>query len=278
MWTKPSLFDDTEQVGGTRRYRPVLTACVNHKGVLDVDTVKGCTFGMSQYPNGGCYGECYAYKIAHQYGIDFSTSVSRLMSHQTWRDVFCIVRDHSSNWYRIGTAGDPSHDWNNTISVCESMVETKKTPVIITKHWVTLTDGQIERLRVINATLNTSTSGLDTLLETEHRVRQMERLRLAGVRSINRVITCDFGSSEWAMARKERQDYLLSLGPIIDNPLRAYQSNQRVVNGDIRLTRIDEAIGGGKFVSLHSKSAYLGTCKGCPDQCGVLQTINPKEK
>jgi hypothetical protein len=200
------------------------------------------------------------------------------MSHQTWCDVFCTVRDHPSTWYRIGTAGDPSHDWNNTISVCESLVGTKKTPVIITKHWVTLTDGQIERLQAIPAVLNTSTSGLDTELEIEHRVRQMKRLRGAGIRCVNRVVTCAFGNSEWAKARKDRQDYLLSLGPIIDNPLRAYQSNQHVVNGNILLTRVEEAVGGGKFVSLHDKSAYLGTCKGCPDQCGVLQPINPKEK
>jgi hypothetical protein len=40
-----------------RLYRPFLTATENRKGVLDVDTVKGCQMGMHAYPRGGCYGD-----------------------------------------------------------------------------------------------------------------------------------------------------------------------------------------------------------------------------
>ena len=58
-------------------YLPVLTVTENGKGVLDVDTVKGCTEGMKKYPEGGCYGECYAAKTAKRYGIDFTKSISR---------------------------------------------------------------------------------------------------------------------------------------------------------------------------------------------------------
>ncbi len=32
-----------------RRYRSLMTADVNDKGVLDIDTVKGCTAGMRVY-------------------------------------------------------------------------------------------------------------------------------------------------------------------------------------------------------------------------------------
>lgn len=39
-------------------YKPVLTATENLKGVLDVDTVKGCFSGMAAYPGTGCYGAC----------------------------------------------------------------------------------------------------------------------------------------------------------------------------------------------------------------------------
>ena len=46
-----------------RLYRDVLTADVNDKGVLDIDTVKGCTAGMAAR-DGGCYGACYAATIA----------------------------------------------------------------------------------------------------------------------------------------------------------------------------------------------------------------------
>ena len=189
---QPSLFEDSEEYQGGRRYLPILTAVENGKGVLDVDTVKGCTFGMGTYPNGGCYGECYAAKTAARYGIDFTVAVSRRMDHRTWRDVFCIVRDHPASWYRVGTAGDPSHDWENTVLVCEALVGTGKVPVIITKHWITLTDDQIGRLSKIHTVVNTSTSGLDSDAELIHRVQQIERLRSLGVRSVNRLVTCQF--------------------------------------------------------------------------------------
>jgi hypothetical protein len=58
-------------------YKPVLSAHVNRKGVLDIDTVKGCSLGMGSYPGGGCYGVCYANKVATLYGFNFNKSVSR---------------------------------------------------------------------------------------------------------------------------------------------------------------------------------------------------------
>jgi len=256
---------------GPRRYRGELTVSANQKGVLDVDTVKGCTIGMRVRPNGGCYGECYAAKIAARYGVDFTTSVSRKM--MDWRGVSRTVQDFKASWYRIGTAGEPCHDWENTLSVCEVLQRTGKTPVIITKHWIALTDEQIGRLRAVGAVVNTSTSGLDTEAEMAHRVRQIGRLRRAGVRSVNRVVTCAYGASEWARSAQERQEYLLSIGPMIDNPLRVTKSNPRVQSGEILVERHESAVGcGGKIISLYSRKAYLGTCADCPDQCGAGPT------
>ena len=256
-----------EQVGS---YLPILTAIENEKGVLDVDTVKGCTSGMRAYPGTGCYGECYANKTAERYSRDFSVSVSRKITSQAhWRDIFCSVRDHYNSWYRIGVSGDPCHDWENTLQVCERLKETTKLPVIITKHWSVLSDDHIERLRLLSAVVNTSTSGLDTDAEMKHRVRQIERLRSSGVRSVNRVITCDYGDSEWAQRCKERQDYLLTIKPIIDNPLRASKSNPRVISGEIKVAHNEASIGGGKLVSLHDQNVYLSHCRECPDQCGI---------
>lgn len=264
-----SLFGDAVPVVGKRLYKPVLTASENQKGVLDVDTVKGCTIGMRVRPDGGCYGECYAAKTAHQYGIDFSVSVSRKLMPWDRGGIFRTVRDYYASWYRIGTAGDPCHDWDNTLEVCEALQGTGKTPVIITKHWIALEDSHLNRLRAVGAVVNTSTSGLDTDAETKHRVRQIERIRDAGVRSVNRVVTCRYGTSDWAKAANEKQDYLLSIGPVIDNPLRATKSNPRVQSGEILVERQDHAIGGGKIISLHSLQVYLGTCANCPDQCGA---------
>ena len=252
-----------------RLYQPVLTAEANQKGVLDVDTVKGCTLGMRARPVGGCYGECYAAKTAARYGIDFSVSVSRRPDLRTWDQVWRTVRDYRASWYRIGTAGDPCHDWENTLRVCEGLQDTGKVPVIITKHWRRLSDAHIARLVALGAVVNTSVSGLDTDAETKYRVKQIERLRAAGIRSVARVVTCEYGATPWALAAKAKQDYLLTLSPIIDNPLRATKANPRVQSGEIILTRIDEAIGGGKLVSLNDDAAYLGTCEACPDQCGA---------
>lgn len=269
-----ALFD-SEKRAGKRLYKPILTAVENQKGVLDVDTVKGCALGMAARPDGGCYGECYANKTASRYGIDFTVSVSRKLTPWNRTEIFCTVRDYPASWYRIGTAGEPCHDWENTLEVCEYLKPTGKTPVIITKHWIPLSDGQICRFKEIGAVFNTSVSGFDTDAQLKHRLRQIERLKAAGVRSVARVVTCDYGTSEWAVSAKAKQDRLMALSPVIDNPLRAEKSNERVANGDILLTRREDSIGGGKLVSLHSKEVYLGTCEACPDQCGVE---NPSRK
>lgn len=257
-----------------KTYLPLISATENQKGVLDVDTVKGCSLGMAARPDGGCYGECYAAKTAARYGIDFSVSVSRKLLPENFKRIFNIVKKHHATWYRIGVSGDPCHDWENTISVCEQLKGSGKTPVIITKHWIPLTDAQIVRLYDLNAVVNTSTSGLDTDAQIKFRVRQIERLKDFGVKSINRVVTCDFGETEWAKKCKEKQDYLLTITPIIDNPLRAPKSNRRVLMREIIISRQDGAVGGGKFVSLHSPDVYLGTCDNCPDQCGADRPMN----
>jgi hypothetical protein len=269
MICQNSLFGDQAKPEGKRQYLPILTATENQKGVLDVDTVKGCTLGMAARPEGGCYGECYANKIAIQYGIDFTVSVSRKLTPWNRADIFCTVRDHANYWYRVGTAGEPCHDWDNTLEVLEWLQATKKKPVIITKHWIPLSDDHIARLKKVGAVVNTSVSGLDTDAQLKYRVAQINRLKASGVTSVARVVSCQYGDSEWAKAAKEKQDFLMTLTPIIDNPLRAYKSNPHVANGDIILTRRDDAVGGGKLVSLHSNNIYLGTCDLCPDQCGV---------
>lgn len=262
------LFEEFEEYPASM-YRPFVTASANGKGVLDVDTVKGCELGMQAYPDGGCYGECYAQKTAHRFGRDFTHSVSRRLSKASRTDLFIAVKNHPAAWYRVGTAGDPCHDWNNTIEVLQFLQTTGKTPVIITKHWLSATDEQLEKLSRLSAVINTSVSGLDTDGEINHRVEQMGRIKYAGIKSICRVVTCNFGLTQWGKEHKEKQDYLLSFGFVIDNPLRASKSNKYVERGDILLTKKTESVGGGKYVSLHCNSVYLGNCGGCPDQCGA---------
>ena len=265
------LFPDPTW-NGLRRYGRVLTAAENGKGVMDVDTVKGCTMGMAAYPAGGCYGECYARKIAAFRGFDFAVSVSRRFSDRehaaTLRN---IITAHPASWYRVGTHGDPCHDWDATITALKGLWHCHKTPVVITKHWSALTDVELERMAKLKlgVVFNTSVSGMDTDKEVAHRVEQMERLAGYGFRSLLRVVTCQYGMSEWARGCRDKQDYLLSFADVIDNPLRASNVNARVLAGDIVLTRRRDSVGGGKFVSLHRPSVYLGRCEDCPDQCGA---------
>lgn len=264
-------------VGKPQPYRPVLTATENLKGVLDVDTVKGCYSGMAAYPGTGCYGACYAATTARQYGRDFTVAVSRKPAPWSWREVWRTVRDFRANWYRIGTAGDPCHDWDNTVNVCEMLADTGKHPVIITKHWQTISDENMARLEKLQAVINTSVSALDTEAELKHRLRQIERIREAGIKSVARVVSCKFGRTDWAIERAAVQDRLLELSPMVDNPLRIPANDQRVIDGHLIVDRIAEAVGGGKSVSLHKPDVYLGTCVGCPDQCGAHMETSEKQ-
>ena len=258
------------------RYRPVLTIDENTKGVLDIDTVKGCTAGMAARPDGGCYNECYAQKIAARYGRDFGVSVSRkILGREHRATLLRILNKRPETWYRVGVAGDPCHDWQNTVTVINALRHAGKAAVIITKHWMTLSDIQLERLAGLNVVINTSTSGFDTDAELKHRVRQIERIRAAGIESVNRIVTCKFGDTEWGRAAKAKQDYLLTILPIIDNPLRVTASNPHVLAGDIIVVKRADSVGGGTLVSINSPTAYLGKCSGCIDQCGLGKSAMP---
>jgi hypothetical protein len=147
-----------------------------------------------------------------------------------------------------------------------------RTPVIVTKHWLTLTDEHIATLKLMCAVVNTSISAMDTDAEMRHRLDQHNRLNALGLRSVLRIVTCEYGHTEWARMCKEKQEFLMSLGKHIDNPLLARKTNPHVLNGDILMSRQNDSVGGGKMVSLHSASVHLGTCEKCPDQCGAPES------
>jgi hypothetical protein len=253
-----------------RIYHDSITASVNAKGCMDVDTVKGCSAGMRSQP-GGCYGECYAAKIAERYGIAFDRSVRRGFVDQ-WqhRDILVRqLRQHPLSWYRIGVMGDPSHAWSHTLSVIRHLRPAEKTAVVVTKHWETLSDDLVAQLVELDVVVHTSTSGLDTEAQIRHRVAQHRRLSRYGIKSIIRLVTCQYGETDWGHVHQRKQDFLLSLGPVIDTPLRVQSANPRVESGDLITTRRVDALGGGTLLSLHDPDVFLGNCADCPDQCGV---------
>jgi len=268
-FVQSKIFDTSHVVTGQRVYSNRLTAVENKKGVLDVDTVKGCYFGMKKYPDGGCYGECYANKIAQSRGFDFSKSISRIPKNNTFSDVFKFIKNHPLFWYRIGVSGDPCHDWDNTVKVCSMLKDTGKIPIIITKHWEPASKNQLLKLKELHAVFNTSISGIDSDYEIDDRLTQAERISSFGITSILRVVTAKFGESAWAKNCEMKQSFIMAAPfKIIDNPLRAKKTNPHVINGDIILTRLI-GVFGEKFISLNYNDAFLGRCNVCPDQCGI---------
>ena len=247
------------------QYSKNLTATTNLKGVLDIDTVKGCSRGMKEYPDGGCYGLCYAEKIANRYGIDFSKSIIRVKIDR--QRIEKTVRQHKAKWFRIGTMGDPSYDWDYTTYICEWLGRFK-TPVIVSKHWEMMSSDNAERLRVCNAVVNTSISPLDSLEEIEHRLMVFKWLKFHGVKSVLRVVSVNPGDTEYGGILGERQRQIKNNKPIIDNPLRIPINDARVLSGDILAAKNKHAIG-GSILSVSDSSTFVGSCRICPDQCGV---------
>lgn len=252
-----------------RTFDDRLTAVENMKGVLDVDSVKGCSYGMKAYPGGGCYGLCYACKMAKCRGFDFSVSVSRQPYDEDRRAIEHAVSFHKLNWFRIGTMGDPSHDWPLTLYVCEWLGRLKK-PVIVTKHWRTCPSDIIARLSKCGAVFNTSVSALDSEDEREYRLDQFYRVMSLGCRSFLRVVTCKFNDTDEGKRLASIQTWLLSCGNIIDTPLRIPRCDSRVCAGTIIAEKV-ENIKGESTVSRWNENVYIGHCSTCPDQCGVMQ-------
>ena len=266
-----------------KTYLPVLSASINRKGVLDIDTVKGCFYGMKKYPNGGCYGLCYAAKVSKFYGYDFTQNVSRLIlkgketQRQSlfggvlvdgWGSVESMVKNHHLKWFRIGTMGDPCHDWGLTVLVC-GLLYHYKIPVIITKHWVKIPAEVLEEFLRFRVVVNTSVSALDSESEIIHRVAQFERIKRAGVRSVLRIVSCKFGDTENGNRLALIQEKLFKMNPVVDNPLRVNPTNNRVTSGDIVVEKIMD-LNKENYISRLNKDTFIGKCTECPDQCGVL--------
>ncbi len=250
-----------------KRYAKRLTVEVNSKGVMDIDTVKGCSLGMKARPGVGCYGSCYANKLADLYGYDFPVSVSRKIIPEERSLIERKVKSHASNWFRIGTMGDPCHDWNGTVEVCEWLGKIK-TPVIITKHWVSATDEQLLRMKAVGVVFNTSLSALDTDEELSHRLRQFYRIGGLGLISIARIVSAKFGDTPDGRRMAAIQQRLYALKPQIDNPLRVTKTHPQVASGDIIVEKRKD-INAVVSMSIHDQKVFTGKCQDCPDQCGV---------
>lgn len=251
-----------------RDYSPLLTADVNMKGVLDVDTVKGCAGGIAANGERGCYGACYAEAIAKFRGLRFESPVTRKVTTKAQANqIEAAVKAAPQHFFRVGTMGDPSHDWHETVETVE-WLSAWATPVIVTKHWDTANEDQLKRLAGAGAILNTSVSALDTGAQLKHREHQIARYAAAGGHSVARVVSCDFTDTQEGNRMSEVQDRLLATKGAIDNPLRISTSHELVRGGVVKLTKTVD-INKRRTISIASEASYVGHCSSCPDQCGM---------
>jgi len=252
-----------------RLYGKTLTAELNRKGVLDVDTVKGCSLGMAANPDGGCYGACYAYNTARFRGINFRQSiVRRVYGGFHAGKIEAAVARAPHGFFNVGAMGDPSHAWEHTVRIVEWLAPLA-VPIVLTKHWLTATDGQMARMVACGTIVNTSVSALDSDTHLAHRMTQIARYDGMGGVSVARVVSCDFNKGDPDGARMAAtQDRLFDLHPMIDNPLRVPSTHGFVRCGIIHTREVSDFLG-TRTVSIAHRDAYVGHCDACPDKCGV---------
>lgn len=242
-----------------------MTPTLNAKGVLDLDSVKGCKYGMEATPGGGCHGLCYAAKIAKFRGFDFSVSVPRYIGTIGEMIRFRnIVHSYDLPMVRIGTMGDPSHDWRTTYGVAKTVAEAGKVPVIVTKHWRTMDEQQAHAFARIGAVLNTSISALDTEDQRRHRLAEY---RLYPGQSVLRVVSCQFNRDiEEGRRLDDVQQSLFAEKRVLDNPLRVTAAWLGQKGGLVLAERLRD-LNADVLISRANPQTYIGRCRACPDLC-----------
>jgi hypothetical protein len=261
-----------------KQYKNIISLSKNERGIWDLDTIKGCKSGLLQ-TKGGCYGDCYAFKTAKRYGIDFSKSIERNFESQSHLNLIIKqIEKIDMPFIRIGCSGDPSENWEHTISIIDKIrsssqlslfdVSSKKQIVIITRHWNELTNLQLETLSKFNLCINTSVSALDDDLMIEKSITQYQRLK-PYCKSVLRVVTADFNEeNEIGKTMAEKQRKLLKNEFIIDTVFRPSKSNYFVTNNIIKVKKM-AFMNSVQLISKYNKKTFVGKCSSCLEMCGL---------
>lgn len=261
-----------------KNYKNIISLSKNERGIWDLDTIKGCKSGIDENPN-GCYGDCYAYKTAKRYGIDFSKSIERhFINDLHKKQIVKKIEKIDMPFIRIGCSGDPSENWEHTINIIKSIKESsqlslfdissKKQIVIITRHWKHLTDIQLSNIKKYNICINTSVSALDNDYLIKNSIDQYNKLKNY-CKSVLRVITCDFNeNNEIGKKKAEIQRILLKNENIIDTVFRPSKNNFFVKNEIIKVKKM-AFMKSVSLVSKYNKKTFLGKCENCLEMCGI---------
>lgn len=261
-----------------KTYKSIISLSKNERGIWDLDTIKGCKSGLEE-TEGGCYGDCYAYKTAKRYGIDFSQSIERHFESEAHRQsIVKQIEKIDMPFIRIGCSGDPSENWQHTIDVIGKLrsqsqltlfgYQSKKQIVIITRHWNTLTDAQLILLKQYNIVINTSVSAMDSERLINHSIEQYDRLK-PFCKSVLRVVTADFNEhNEQGKIMAETQRKLLKNEFVIDTVFRPSSKNKFVTDGIINVKRM-AFLNSKALISKYNKKAFVGKCENCLEMCGL---------
>lgn len=261
-----------------KTYKNVISLSKNGRGIWDLDTIKGCTSGLSETKD-GCYGDCYAYKTAKRYGIDFSKSIERHFKSEKHRTLIVNqIEKIDMPFIRIGCSGDPSENWEHTINIIKQIKEnsqlslfdisSKKQIVIITRHWNTLSNEQLKEIQKYNICINTSVSALDNYSLIEKSLSQYNRLK-PYCKSVLRVISCDFNEqNNTGKQMAEIQRKLFKNDIVIDTIFRPSSKNKFVLDGVINVKKMG-FMKSKVLVSKFNKKAFLGKCENCLEMCGL---------
>lgn len=261
-----------------KTYKNIISLSKNERGIWDLDTIKGCASGLTENEN-GCYNDCYAYKTAKRYGIDFSKSIERHFIDGLHRNnIVRQIEKIDMPFIRIGCSGDPSENWEHTLNIIKQIKEnsqlslfdisSKKQIVIITRHWNVLTDENLKTISKYNICINTSVSALDNSYLIEKSLNQYNRLK-PYCKSILRVVTCDFNEeNEIGKQKAEIQRMLLKNDNIIDTVFRPSKNNYFVKNEIIKVKKM-AFMKSTALVSKYNKKTFLGKCESCLEMCGI---------
>jgi hypothetical protein len=261
-----------------KTYKNIISLSKNERGIWDLDTIKGCKSGLIENAN-GCYNDCYAYKTAKRYGIDFSKSIERHFENELHKkSIIKQIERIDMPFIRIGCSGDPSENWEHTISIIKQLKESsqlslfdissKKQIVIITRHWETLTDKQLIELQKYNICINTSVSALDNESLINKSLTEYERLK-PYCKSVLRIVSCDFNEHNLIGKQKaEIQRKLFKNDLTIDTVFRPSKNNIFVKDEIINVKKMG-FMKSKALVSKYNKKAFLGKCENCLEMCGL---------
>jgi hypothetical protein len=261
-----------------KTYKNIISLSKNERGIWDLDTIKGCKSGLEE-TDGGCYGDCYAYKTAKRYGIDFNKSIERHFESEQHRlSIVKKIEKIDMDFIRIGCSGDPSENWEHTLNIIRKLKTSNqlqlfeynscKRIVIITRHWNVLTDKQLIEICKYNIVINTSVSALDNEYLIKKSLQQYERLK-PFCKSVLRVVTADFNEEhEQGFKMAEMQRKLIKNQYVIDTVFRPSSKNKFVVNGIINVKKM-AFMNSTQLISKYNKKAYVGKCESCLEMCGL---------